>query len=108
MFLIIAGFFEIVFLITNQTMLQLSIPDNLRGRITSVVNLNTVLMPLGGLIAGIGSDLFGGPKMITITMASIAAAIAVIVLVLSPTVRNYRLSRAIASKSGKMSTDSGT
>lgn len=106
MFLTIAGFFEVVFLVTNQTLLQLSIPDNLRGRVTSVVNVNMALIYLGGLIAGIGSYLLGGPKMITIVMAGIAAAIAVIVLLLSPTVGNYRLSQAIIQKSARMPTDS--
>ncbi len=95
LFLALSGFFEIIFLTTNQTLLQLSIPDNLRGRVTSVVNLNMALMPLGGLLAGVGSDLLGGPRMITIIMAGITAAIVVFVLLCSPTVRNYRLSQAI-------------
>lgn len=95
----LAGFFEMIFLTTNQTLLQLSIPDDLRGRITSVVNLNFALSPLGGLIAGVGSDLFGGPKVITIIISSFAAAIAVSVFLGSGTVRNYRLSRAIEANS---------
>jgi MFS family permease len=90
-----AGLFEMIFLTTNQTLLQLSIPDNLRGRVTSIVNLNAALSPLGGLVAGIGSDLLGGPKMITIVLGGIAAVIAVFVFLTSPTVRNYRLSQAI-------------
>ncbi len=94
--LALSGFFEIIFLTTNQTLLQLSIPDNLRGRVTSVVNLNAALSPLGGLMAGAGSDLLGGPKMITIFMAGTAAAIAILVLAFSSTVRDYRLSRAFS------------
>ena len=43
--LALAGFFEMIFLTTNQTLLQLSIPDNLRGRVTSVVSLNAALSP---------------------------------------------------------------
>ena len=93
----VSGFFEIIFLTTNQTLLQLSIPDGLRGRVTSVVNLNAALSPLGGLLAGGGSDLFGGPKVITVVMASVAACIAVAVLLGSPTVRNYRLSQVMDS-----------
>jgi hypothetical protein len=54
------------------------------------------LMPLGGLVAGVGSDLLGGPQIITIILAGIAAIIAFIVLLSSPTIRNYRLSEAIA------------
>jgi predicted MFS family arabinose efflux permease len=95
--LALAGFFEIIFLTTNQTLLQLSIPDNLRGRITSVVSLNMALSPLGSLIAGAGSDLLGGPRMITIMMAGTAAIIAIWVFLFSSTVRNYRLSQAMAA-----------
>ncbi|MBW1861670.1 MAG: MFS transporter, partial [Deltaproteobacteria bacterium] len=106
--LALAGFFELIFLTTNQTLLQLSIPDNLRGRVTSVVNLNSALFPLGGLMAGVGSDLLGGPKMITIVLSSIAAVIAICVLLCSKTVRNYRLSQAIKADPPNTSADSGT
>ena len=91
-----AGFFEMIFLTTNQTLIQLSIPDYLRGRVTTVVNLNMGLTPLGGLAAGVGSDLLGGPKMITIILAGIAAIAALFILLCSPTIRNYRLSEALA------------
>jgi MFS family permease len=96
-FLVAAGFFEIIFLITNQTLLQFSIPDDLRGRVTSVVNLNAALSPMGGLIAGAGSDLFGGPRLITIILCCIGMLIAIVVFFTSSTVRNYRLSQGIAS-----------
>ena len=91
------GFFEMIFLTTNQTLLQLSIPNHLRGRVTAVVNLGIALNPVGGLLAGVGSDLLGGPKPITFILASVAAGIAVLVFIASPTVRNYRLSRGMAS-----------
>lgn len=65
----LAGFFEMIFLVTNQTLLQLSIPDHLRGRVTAVVSLSSALSPLGGLLAGVGSDALGGPKLITVIMA---------------------------------------
>jgi MFS family permease len=102
--LALAGFFELIFLSTNQTLLQLSIPDDLRGRVTSVVNLNAALSPLGGLVAGVGSDLFGGPKIITIILGSIAAGIAVFVFLASSTVRNYRLSQGIGPTSARTHT----
>ena len=108
LFLALAGFFEMIFLTTNQTLLQLSIPDNLRGRVTSVVNLNVALMPLGGLVAGVGSDLLGGPKLITIILAGIASAIAVFVFLYSSTVRNYRLSQTIMPNSARVPSDSNT
>lgn len=91
----LSGFFELIYLTTNQTLLQLSIPDALRGRVTGIVSLNSGLMPIGALIAGIGADLMG-PRLITLVLSGIAAAIAVIVFFASPTVRDYRLSRAMA------------
>jgi len=100
--LMLSGFFEMIFLATNQTLLQLSIPDQLRGRVTAVVNLSMALSPLGGLLAGVGSDLLGGPKTITIILASIAAGIAVFVFLASPTIRNYRFSQGMDPSRGNI------
>lgn len=96
-FLAFSGFFEVIFLTTNQTLIQLSIPDDIRGRVTSIVNLNMVLQPLGGLIAGAGSDLLGGPKIITIVLSGAAALLVIVVLFTSSTIRNYRLSQDMKS-----------
>lgn len=90
-----AGAFEMVYLTTNQTLLQLSIPDDMRGRVTSIVSLNMALSPIGAFIAGTGADLLG-PRAITVLMSSVAAAIAVAVFAGSATVRDYRLSREMA------------
>jgi MFS family permease len=103
--LALAGFFEIIFLTTNQTLIQLSISDNLRARVTAVVNLTWILSPLGSLLAGAGSDLLGGPIMITIILAIVAAVIVIIISLASPTVRNYRLSQGIATISAKTPVD---
>jgi MFS family permease len=94
-FLALAGFFEIIFLTSNQTLLQLSIPDAMRGRVTSVTNLNVALAPLGGLIAGGGSDLFDGPQAITIILASLTGLVAVLAMIFSPSIRNYRMSTVL-------------
>ncbi|MFZ7112173.1 MAG: MFS transporter [Desulfatiglandales bacterium] len=98
--LALSGFFEMVFLTTNQTLLQLSIPDKLRGRVTSIVNLNAALFPLGGLLAGVGADLLRGPEIITVVLAGISAGIAVCVFFCSRTVRDYRLSTAMGRDQG--------
>lgn len=98
LFLVLSGFFEMIFITTNQTLLQLSIPDHLRGRVTSILNLNRALAPLGGMIAGAGSDFFGGPKIITVIMNGTAALIAILIFIFSPRIRNYTLSEAIARK----------
>jgi MFS family permease len=92
--MVLAGFFEMIFLTTNTTLLQLSIPDALRGRVTGIVSLNSGLMPVGAFIAGVGADL-AGPRVMTLILAGTAAAIAVIVFFASPTIREYRLSEAL-------------
>jgi MFS family permease len=89
-----AGFFEMIYLTTNQTLLQLSIPDALRGRVSSIVSLNMGLMPVGAYIGGIGAD-FIGPRSMTLIFSTILLAIAVIVYLTSPVVREYRLSQAM-------------
>jgi MFS family permease len=88
----VAGAFEMVYLTTNQTLLQLSIPDEMRGRVTSIVSLNAAISPIGAFLAGAGSDLIG-PRAITAVLSGIAAAIAVAVYARSATVRDYRLSQ---------------
>jgi MFS family permease len=90
-----AGFFELIFLSSNQTLIQLSIPDNLRGRVTAVASLTWVISPIGDLIAGVGSDLLGSPKIITIILTGTAAVLAILIFLFSPTVRNYRLSKGM-------------
>jgi MFS transporter, DHA1 family, staphyloferrin A biosynthesis exporter len=92
--LALAGFFEMIFLTTNQTLLQLSIPDALRGRVTGIVSLNMGLMPIGALVAGFGADIFG-PRLITLILSGIAGVIAVGVYFFSPIIREYRLSSAM-------------
>lgn len=90
----LAGFFEIIYLSSNQTLLQMSIPDDVRGRVTSIVSLNAGLSPLGALYSGIASD-FIGPALTTVVLCSIAAGVAVLVLLFNSTVRDYRLSAAL-------------
>lgn len=104
--LVLAGFFEMFYLTTNQTLLQLSIPDALRGRVTGIVSLNAGLTPVGALIAGVGADLVG-PRAMTLLLGSIAAAIAVVVYWTSPTIRDYRLSLALTSE-GKTTSGGGS
>jgi MFS family permease len=95
--LVLAGFFEMIYLTSNQTLLQLSIPDDMRGRVTSLTTLNMGLSPLGAVYAGWGADL-AGPAAVTVVLCGIAMVIAVATFLLSPTVRDYRISRALVSR----------
>jgi predicted MFS family arabinose efflux permease len=92
----LAGFFEMIYLTTNSTLLQLSIPDELRGRVTGIISLRSGLMPVGAFMAGIGADLVG-PRTTTLILGGITAAIAVIVYLAVPAVRDYRLSQVMAA-----------
>ena len=93
--LVFAGFAEMILITTNQMLIQLIIPDALRARVTSVLLLSNGFLPLGALIAGAGADAIGAP-MITRVMAAAAAAIALLFLIASPTVRDIRMSALIA------------
>jgi MFS family permease len=90
----LAGFFEMIYLTTNTTLLQLSIPDALRGRVTGIASLRSGLTPVGAFIAGIGADLVG-PRTMTLIFGGMIGAIAVIVYLASPLIREYRLSQAM-------------
>jgi len=93
----LAGLFEMVYITTNQTLIQLSIPDELRGRVTSIVNLKSALTPVGALIAGFAADLVG-PRTTTLIFAATIAAVAIAVTGGSSLVRDYRLSRTMAEE----------
>ena len=96
-FLGLSGVFEMIFLTSNQTLLQLSIPDNIRGMVTSVTNLNAALLPVGGVIAGLGADIFGGPQPVTIILASMVAMVSILAFIFSSSIRGFRMSEAITS-----------
>jgi MFS family permease len=96
-FLWLSGFFEMIFLINNQTLLQLSIPDELRGRVNGILALGSGLIPLGSLVAGFGADQLG-PRTTTILMGVAAVLITLVVFLASPTIRQYRLSAFLAAE----------
>jgi MFS family permease len=89
--MVLAGFFEMIYLTTNMILLQLSIPDSVRGRVTGIISLRSGLMPVGAFLAGVGADFFG-PRAMTIILGGICGAIAVIVFFGSAIIREYRLS----------------
>jgi MFS family permease len=95
--LVLAGFFEMIYLTSNQTLLQLSIPDDMRGRVTSLTTLNMGLSPLGAVYAGWGADLVG-PAAVTVVLCGVAIVIAVATFLLSPTVRDYRIKSTLLSQ----------
>ncbi|MBI3953127.1 MAG: MFS transporter [Chloroflexi bacterium] len=90
--LVVAGFGEMIYMTTNQTMLQLSVPDHMRGRVTSLFMLTMALMPAGAMLFGGAADLVGAPAVVKGASAA-ALGLGLLLLVFAPRVRNLRLSQ---------------
>ena len=64
--LFLSGIFNSLTMITNQTILQTVVPDDLRGRVMGVFSLTYSLIPLGGLQVGILADFLGAEVAVVI------------------------------------------
>jgi MFS family permease len=84
--LVIAGAFQMVFLASTSTMLQLIVPDELRGRVMSLYMLDRGLMPAGALFAGVVAHLVGAPLAVT-SMGVIVVLLTLIVAWRVPQIR---------------------
>lgn len=70
------GACQIMFMATTNTLLQLLVPDALRGRVMSLYMLDRGLMPAGAMMAGVTAHLVGAPA----TVASMGAVVIVLAL----------------------------
>lgn len=86
---ILAGFLEIIVLVTNQTVLQLSIPDEIRGRITTLINLNVTIAPVSGLVVGVLKDKFYTPVPVTAGMGVLLCVSGILLYLCSHTIRSF-------------------
>ncbi|MCA9848893.1 MAG: MFS transporter, partial [Dehalococcoidia bacterium] len=71
---------------TNQTVLQLSTPDEYRGRVMGIYMLNQGLLPLGSLFGGVMSDVFSAP----IALATMGGMVSLLALFFFLRARNIR------------------
>jgi hypothetical protein len=55
-----------VFMTVNNTVVTSVIPDEVRGRVMSVLMMSFGLMPLGGVPASIAADAIGTPAVVAI------------------------------------------
>ncbi|HSC43002.1 MAG TPA: MFS transporter, partial [Candidatus Binatia bacterium] len=62
--LVIAGAFQMFFLASTATILQLLVPDELRGRVMSLYMLDRGFMPIGALFAGTTAHFIGAPSTV--------------------------------------------
>jgi MFS transporter, DHA1 family, staphyloferrin A biosynthesis exporter len=85
--LVIAGAFQMFFLASTSTILQLIVPDELRGRVMSLYMLDRGFMPVGALFAGVTAHFIGAPLTVA-TMGTIVIVLALVVAWLVPGIRN--------------------
>jgi MFS family permease len=81
------GAFQMFFLASTNTMLQLIVPDELRGRVMSLYMLDRGLMPAGALFAGVAAHFIGAPLTVS-AMGVIVIILALFVAWRVPHLRN--------------------
>jgi len=84
--LVVVGLFQMFFLASTNTLLQLIVPDHLRGRVMSLYMLDRGFMPAGALFAGITAHFVGAPSTVA-TMGAIVIVLALIVAWRVPALR---------------------
>lgn len=86
-----AAFFGALFLITSMTTMQLSVPDQLRGRVMGIHTMGYSLLPLGGLFLGSLTE-FTNAVAAVATGSLVYLLLLVLVLVGISRMRNLRSS----------------
>ncbi len=84
--LVLVGIFQMFFLASTATILQMMVPDELRGRVLSLYMLDRGFMPLGALFAGTAAHFIGAPLTVAI-MGAIVIVLTLIVAWLVPAIR---------------------
>jgi MFS family permease len=84
--LVVAGAFQMFFLASTATMLQLIVPDELRGRVMSLYMLDRGFMPAGALFAGTSAHFIGAPMTVA-TMGAIVILLTLVVAWRIPAIR---------------------
>ena len=82
----LAAMFMSMFVVTSMTLIQLMVPDGLRGRVMGLYSISFSLIPLGGLLAGVVADATSPPFAAALN-AGVLAAIVVLVGATQPAVR---------------------
>lgn len=70
---------QMLFMATTNTMLQMIIPDAMRGRVMSIYFLDHGLAPLGALFAGISAHFLGAPATVLLMGAAVIVLTAFVV-----------------------------
>ena len=81
------GIFQILYMATTHTLLQVIVPDQLRGRVMSIYALDRGLMPAGALVAGVSSHYIGAPMTVSY-MGLVVIVLALLLVWRAPIIRN--------------------
>ena len=84
--LFLSGTCSSLSMITNQTLLQAAVPEELRGRVMGVFSLTYGLIPAGGLQAGVLADVFNA--QIAVAVGGAVAVGFAVYLILQPSLRH--------------------
>jgi MFS family permease len=88
--LVVVGVFQMLFLASTATILQMMVPDELRGRVLSLYMLDRGFMPLGALFAGTAAHFIGAPLTVAV-MGAIVILLTLIVAWLVPAIRTLEI-----------------
>jgi len=83
---VIAGIFNSLFMISSMTVMQVKVPDELRGRVMGIYSITFSLISMGGLFGGI----IANGSSVRIAIATGAIILGVIVLLVAATQREVR------------------
>lgn len=77
---------QIAFMATTNSLLQMTIPDRLRGRVMSIYMLDRGFIPVGSLFAGVTAHFVGAPATVSL-MGSVVILLALLVVWRVPLLR---------------------
>ena len=89
-FLVVGSVGRMLFMVTNNTVIQARVPDAYRGRVMSVLMMSFGTMPLGVLPLTIAADALG-PQVAVAALSVLVLITMLSAFVFSTTLRNLRL-----------------
>ena len=90
---VLAAVFTSMFLVSSMTVMQLAVPDRLRGRVMGIHGICFSLIPLGGLLGGAIANATSPPVAAALN-AALLGIVVVLVAATQPSVRRLRGVRA--------------
>ncbi|MFL2665239.1 MAG: MFS transporter [Dehalococcoidia bacterium] len=86
-FLFIGGACNTIFFVMGMTVLQVRVPEHIRGRVMGIYTITFSLIPLGGLMSGIIANLFDITTAVLVGTI-VLGIIFLLVFITQPTLRN--------------------